>query len=133
MNGEKLKNKIKKRAKEIGAQPQELMQMYFFERLLYRISISQYKFNFILKGGLLLSAIIEDERRTASDMDTMIKGIDIESAELLKIIQEITNIKTDDAISFEIEITREIRVDDVYGGINKYCKWKVYLERIRLL
>ncbi len=118
MNEEKLKNKIKKRAKEIGAQPQELMQMYFFERLLYRISISQYKFNFILKGGLLLSAIIGDERRTTSDMDTMIKGIDIESDELLKIIQEITNIKTDDAISFEIEKTREIRVDDVYGGIN---------------
>lgn len=118
MNGEKLKNKIKKRAKEIGAQSQELMQMYFFERLLYRISISQYKFNFILKGGLLLSAIIGDERRTTSDMDTMIKGIDIENDELLKIIQEITNIKTDDAISFEIEKTREIRVDDVYGGIN---------------
>lgn len=117
MNGEKLKNK-KKRAKEIGAQPQELMQMYFFERLLYRISISQYKFNFILKGGLLLSAIIGDERRTTSDMDTMIKGIDIESDELLKIIQEIINIKTDDAISFEIEKTKEIRVDDVYGGIN---------------
>ena len=118
MNGEKLKNKIKKRAKEIGAQPQELMQMYFFERLLYRISISQYKFNFILKGGLLLSAIIGDERRTTSDMDTIIKGIDIESDELLKIIQEIINIKTDDAISFEIEKTKEIRVDDVYGGIN---------------
>lgn len=118
MNGEKLKNKIKKRAKEIGAQPQELMQMYFFERLLYRISISQYKFNFILKGGLLLSAIIGDERRTTSDMDTMIKGIDIESDELLKIIQEIINIKTDDAISFEIEKAKEIRVDDVYGGIN---------------
>ena len=118
MNGEKLKNKIKKRAKEIGAQPQELMQMYFFERLLYRISISQYKFNFILNGGLLLSAIIGDERRTTSDMDTMIKGIDIESDELLKIIQEIINIKTDDAISFEIEKTKEIRVDDVYGGIN---------------
>ena len=118
MNGEKLKNKIKKRAKEIGAQPQELMQMYFFERLLYRISISRYKFNFILKGGLLLSAIIGDERRTTSDMDTMIKGIDIESDELLKIIQEIINIKTDDNISFEIEKTKDIRVDDIYGGVN---------------
>ena len=118
MNGEKLKNKIKKRAKEIGAQPQELMQMYFFERLLYRISISRYKFNFILKGGLLLSAIIGDERRTTSDMDTMIKGIDIESDELLKIIQEIINIETDDNISFEIERTKEIRVDDIYGGVN---------------
>ena len=118
MNGEKLKNKIKKRSKEIGAQPQELMQMYFFERLLYRISISRYKFNFILKGGLLLSAIIGDERRTTSDMDTMIKGIDIESDELLKIIQEIINIKTDDNISFEIEKTKDIRVDDIYGGVN---------------
>ena len=118
MNSEKLKNKIKKRAKEIGAQPQELMQMYFFERLLYRISISRYKFNFILKGGLLLSAIIGDERRTTSDMDTMIKGIDIESDELLRIIQEIINIETDDNISFEIEKTKDIRVDDIYGGVN---------------
>lgn len=118
MNGEKLKNKIKKRAKEIGAQPQELMQMYFFERLLYRISISEYKFNFILKGGLLLSAIIGDERRTTSDMDTMIKGIDIESDELLKIIKKIINIKTNDNISFEIEKTKEIRINDIYGGIN---------------
>lgn len=118
MNGEKLKNKIKKRAKEIGAQPQELIQMYFFERLLYRISISKYKFNFILKGGLLLSAIIGDERRTTSDMDTMIKGVDIESDELLKIIQEIINIETDDNISFEIEKTKDIRVDDIYGGVN---------------
>ena len=118
MNGEKLKNKIKKRAKEIGAQPQELMQMYFFERLLYRISISNYKFNFILKGGLLLSAIIGDERRTTSDMDTMIKGIDIEGDELLKIIQEIISIETDDDIIFRIEKTKQIRVDDIYGGIN---------------
>ena len=118
MNSEKLKNKIKKRAKEIGAQPQELMQMYFFERLLYRISISRYKFNFILKGGLLLSAIIGDERRTTSDMDTMIKGIDIESDELLRIIQEIINIETDDNISFEVEKTKDIRVDDIYGGVN---------------
>ena len=118
MNSEKLKNKIKKRAKEIGAQPQELMQMYFFERLLYRISISRYKFNFILKGGLLLSAIIGDERRTTNDMDTMIKDIDIESDELLRIIQEIINIETDDNISFEIEKTKDIRVDDIYGGVN---------------
>ena len=118
MNGEKLKNKIKKRAKEIGAQPQELMQMYFFERLLYRISISRYKFNFILKGVLLLSAIIGDERRTTSDMDTMIKGIDIESDELLRIIQEIINIETDDNISFEIEKAKDIRIDDIYGGVN---------------
>ena len=79
MNINSLKTKINNKAKKDNLSPQDLMQMYFFERLLYRISISQYKFNFILKGGLLLSAIIGDERRTTSDMDTMIKGIDIES------------------------------------------------------
>lgn len=54
MNAESLKYKIKIKSKETNASPQELMQMYFFERLLYRISISVYKDNFILKGGLLL-------------------------------------------------------------------------------
>lgn len=118
MNSEKLKYKIKMRAQEVGAEPQELMQMYFFERLLYRISISQYKYNFILKGGLLLSAIIGDERRTTSDMDTMLKGIDIESEELLSIIKEIVNINCDDDVNFEIVKTKDIRANDVYGGIN---------------
>lgn len=118
MNDDKLKNKIRARAKETGANPQELTQMYFFERLLYRISISNYKNNFILKGGLLLSAILGDERRTTGDMDTMIKGIDIESEKLLEIIQEIIDIKTDDNISFKIYRTKDIRKDDVYGGIS---------------
>ena len=51
-------------------------------------------------------------------MDTMIKGIDIEGDELLKIIQEIISIETDDDIIFRIEKTKPIRVDDIYGGIN---------------
>lgn len=128
MNSEKLKNKIKIRAKEIGVNPQELMQMYFFERLLYRISISPYKYNFILKGGLLLSAIVGNERRTTSDMDTMLKGIDIETEELLNIIKEITQINCEDNISFEIEKTKEIRVNDIYGGISiKLIARKEYL------
>ena len=63
------------------------MQMYFFERLLYRIGISKYKYNFILKGGLLLSAIFGDERRTTQDMDTMLKGIPLEAKTLEKIIK----------------------------------------------
>ncbi|MEG0799073.1 MAG: nucleotidyl transferase AbiEii/AbiGii toxin family protein [Bacilli bacterium] len=65
------------------------MKMYFFERLLYRISISKYKYNFILKGGLLLSAIFGDERRTTGDMDTMIKGIELDFEILKKVIEEI--------------------------------------------
>ena len=64
LNAENLKIKIKTKAYENNLEPQIIMQMYFFERLLYRISKSKYKNNFILKGGLLLSAIFGDERRT---------------------------------------------------------------------
>ena len=69
LDAENLKIKIKTKAHEKNLEPQDIMQMYFFERLLYRISKSKYKNNFILKGGLLLSAIFGDERRTTQDMD----------------------------------------------------------------
>lgn len=99
--------------------------MYFFERLLYRISISQYKNNFILKGGLLLSAMIGDERRTTQDMDTMVKKIELESNILIPIIQEIISMKMDDGIKFTIIKTKDIRQEDMYGGI------KIYLMGIK--
>ena len=44
------------------------------ERLLERISISKYKDNFILKGGMLISAMLGIDSRTTMDMDTTIKG-----------------------------------------------------------
>lgn len=46
---EELKLKVKTKAHENNLEPQDIMQMYFFERLLYRISVSKYKYNFILK------------------------------------------------------------------------------------
>lgn len=121
---EDLKIYVKEKAHKNNLAPQDIMQMYFFERLLYRISISRYKHNFILKGGLLLSAIIGDERRTTQDMDTMIKGIDLDVDILLPIIKEIITIDCNDDITFEIIKTKDIRLEDVYGGIKVYLLGK---------
>lgn len=81
---EDLKIKIKTKAHENHLETQDIMQMYFFERLLYWIGISKYKYNFILKGGLLLSAIFGDERRTTQDMDNNVKGNTIRSKNIRK-------------------------------------------------
>lgn len=118
VTNKQLLKKIVKKAQKIQQNPQDLLQMYFFERLLYRISISPYKYNFILKGGLLLSAIIGVERRTSKDMDTMIKGFDIASETLIEVLNQIININVNDDISFQIIRTTEIREDDIYGGTN---------------
>ena len=119
IDAEDLKIKVKERAHAYNLEPQDIMQMYFFERLLYRISISKYKYNFILKGGLLLSAIFGDERRTTQDMDTMIKGLPMDIKQLTRIIKKIVSIDCND----------DIRLDDIYGGIRiKLIGYKEHLQ-----
>lgn len=58
---------------EIGRLWQEVM----LDDLLKRISLSEYKNNFILKGGLLLSAVVAINNRLTEDIDGEIKGLDL--------------------------------------------------------
>lgn len=116
MNINSLKTKINNKAKKDNLSPQDLMQMYFFERILYRISISDFKYNFIIKGGLLLSSMFDNETRTTQDMDTMIKGIEISEEKLRNVLESILSINTDDNIKFEILSFRRIREENLYGG-----------------
>ncbi len=116
MNITSVKTKINNKAKRLNLSPQDLMQMYFFERILYRISISEYKYNFIIKGGLLLSSMFEDESRTTQDMDAMLKGIEVSKENLEKVLSDILKIDVEDGITFEILDFRKIREEDLYGG-----------------
>lgn len=116
MNADSLKYKIKIKSLQTGVFSQDLLQMYFFERLLYRISVSKYKYNFILKGGLLLSIMIGDTRRTTQDMDMMIKNICLEKEIIIKIIKEIINLEVNDGIIFTFSKVQDIRLLDKYNG-----------------
>ena len=95
----------------------EVLQNYMFERILERLSVSKYKNNFILKGGLLLSSIMGIDTRTTMDMDTCIKGIDLTDEQLYEVLQEILNIDVNDGVKFEIRNSQPIREDDDYGGL----------------
>lgn len=97
----------------------EMLQRFMFERVLERISLSSYCNNFILKGGLLLSAMFGIENRMTNDIDATITGIDISKENMIKILNEILNIDLDDGVKFSIVDVTDIREDDEYGG-NKY-------------
>lgn len=86
------------------------------ERFLERISILIYKDNFILKGGMLNSAMLGIDSRTAIDMDTTIKGFKLTEENILKNVNEICNISLDDDVTFEVQEIELIREDDDYGG-----------------
>lgn len=111
--------KSKELAKESGLTQLELYQRFMFERILERISVSKYNENFILKGGLLLSAMLGINSRSTRDMDISIKGIDVSQEKMLGILNEILAIDIGDKVKFDIVNITDIREDDEYGG-NKY-------------
>ena len=111
--------KSKQLAKESGLTQLELYQRFMFERILERISVSKYNENFILKGGLLLSAMLGINSRSTRDMDISIKGIDVSQENMLEILNEILSIDINDKVKFDVVNITDIRADDEYGG-NKY-------------
>ena len=122
MNKDKLKNIIAKKAKGDSTLSGQLYQMFFFERILERLSKSKYKHNIILKGGLLLSSIIGENERTTKDMDATLKSMPLEKENIYSIFQEILNINLEDDVSFEIIDIKDIREEDEYGGFKMNIK-----------
>ena len=119
---EQLKGAIRNIAKKNNLLPQEILQMFLFERILERLSVSKYKDNFILKGGLLISSIIGIAERTTMDMDTTVRGIPMEEENIKKIIQEIIKIDVEDGIVFEFVKMEPIRDDDAYNNFRVHLR-----------
>ncbi len=118
MNSDKLKNIISKKAHGNSDISQKFYQLFYFERILERISISNYRGQIILKGGLLLTSIIGDDERTTKDMDATLKGISLTKTNVEKAFNEILHIDIDDGTSFQIVSIKDIRLEDEYGGFS---------------
>lgn len=114
-----IKEIAKKLESEYNLNYYEILQRYMFERILERISVSNYKDNFILKGGLLLSAMFGINNRMTKDMDATISGVDVSKDNMVKVLNEILDIKLNDNVKFDVVDITDIREDDEYGG-NKY-------------
>ena len=109
---EQLKGAIRYIAKKNNLMPQEILQMFLFERILERISKSKYKNNIILKGGLLLASIIGEDERTTKDMDATLKSLPLDTEKITNIFNEILNVDLEDEVKFEILDVKDIRDED---------------------
>ena len=113
-----LKGTIRSMAAKSNLRAQEVLQMFLFERILERLAKSKYKKNFILKGGLLISSMIGISERTTMDMDTTVRGIQMEEDDIVRIIKEILTVDVDDGILFEYESIEPIREEDAYNNLD---------------
>ena len=66
---------IRNKAAGDGDKAQILLRIYMMERLLERISVSRYRDNFILKGGMLISSLVGVDMRTTMDIDTTVRAL----------------------------------------------------------
>ena len=124
LSPEQLKEKIRSMSRDKNLSPQEILQMYLFERVLERLAKSKYVKNFILKGGLLISSMIGIEERTTMDIDTTVKGISMDQAVIVPIIQEILSMDIGDGLTFEYDKIEFIREDDDYNNFRVYFNAK---------
>ena len=72
------------------------------ERLLERISVSNYRENFILKGGTLITSIVGVEARSTMDVDVTITGQNVTSEWLSQMFEEILEIPTGDDVKMRL-------------------------------
>ncbi len=112
-----LKDLIRNLSKKKSADAQILMRNYMMERFLERISLSQYRDIFILKGGMLVAAMVGLDARATMDIDATIKGADVNVEAVETIIKNIVSVTLEDGVVFRIKQVAEIMDEAEYPGV----------------
>ena len=111
-----LKAKIRNIAKSKNIPAQVILQNYMFERFLNRLSASEYKEKFVLKGGMLVAALVGIDNRATMDLDTTLKNLPLTPETIKNALNEIFEIDLKDDVKFTLKGISPIREDDIYGG-----------------
>ena len=117
--GKSVKTKLLNLMSSSGYKYMYLLARYFNERLLYRVSVSSYRENFLLKGGSLLYALNGLETRPTIDIDFMAQRISRDREHLEKVFREILSIECEeDGVIFDVDGLRSepITVEKDYPG-----------------
>ena len=114
---EQIKGRVKSVAKQNNADARTLMRIYMMERFLERLAQSEYRDNFIIKGGILVTAMIGVAHRSTMDIDTSMKNLNLSAEDALRVVNQVKDIDLDDGVSFEVKDVSNIMDEMEYPGI----------------
>lgn len=114
---EQIKGRIKSVAKQNNADARTLMRIYMMERFLERLAQSEYRDNFIIKGGILVTAMIGVAHRSTMDIDTSMKNLNLSAEDALQVVNRVKDIDLDDGVSFDVKDVSNIMDEMEYPGI----------------
>ena len=98
----KIKALIRNLAREKNINAQILLRNYLLERLLERISLSNYNNSFVLKGGMLIAALVGLDSRSTIDMDATMRGIPVNKETVEEIVGEILSVNVNDGVKMKM-------------------------------
>lgn len=126
-----IKQRLLNLARAEGRVYEVVLVRYALERLLYRLSISDQRDQFILKGGMLVTLWIESDNRETRDADFLGYG-DADQEKLRAVFADMMSIEADDGLKFDVEslTATAIREEMEYGGVR--LRTTAYLERSRI-
>lgn len=96
-----------------------LLTRYALERLLFRLSVSAHRDQFVLKGAMLFASWLADPFRPTRDLDLLGTGID-DVATIAQIFRDICSVSVaDDGVAFDATALQAeaIRENVAYGGV----------------
>ena len=120
-NIKSIQDRLRNIAKKLNKNFNLILKLYFHERLLYRVSISDYKNCFILKGGLLLTIFNINSFRQTKDIDFLGKNLSGDENDTLNKFKEILldDLSNIDGVQFHTDLMtiERIREDNIYEGL----------------
>ena len=112
-----LKAKVRNLSGRDRKKAQTLIRNFIMERFLERITRSQYRNNFILKGGMLVAAIVGLDTRATMDIDITVKSLNLTKDNAVNIVEDIIAIDLSDDVQFQITKVTDIMEEHDYPGI----------------
>mgnify|MGYP002857576299 FL=1 len=132
-NATSVKERLKNYAKKNNRIVQDIFTVYVLERTLYRISISEYRDKFTLKGGILLYGLFtEDFTRATTDIDLLGAKISNEAENMKAVFEDIFSQECDDPIVFKLDTLKVSNITEFkeYHGLN--VSILAFLDRTRI-
>ena len=114
-----VRDRLLKISRDAGQEYQTLLVRYGIERLLYRLSISEHRQRFVLKGAQLFTIWHPIPHRITRDLDLLGFG-SCEVADLIAVFRDLcTIVVDDDGLVFDpATVTGEpIRAEELYVGV----------------
>jgi len=113
-----IRQKLRNLARECKEDFDYVLRQYVMQRLLYRLSDSEYSGQFLLKGALLFWVWNEDFHRPTRDIDLLSFG-DNDIPHLEFVFRQIVSQNEDDGLVFDVDSVSgiEIKEDADYSGV----------------